>query len=321
MIAPRPPQLRFRATSRQVHMPEVSKASLDRPRIGAVSYLNSKPLIEGLAHRLAGDLLLDYPSRLASALSVGKLDVALIPSVEALRTGDAYEIVSDACVATGGPVRSVKVYFRVPPGEVKSLALDEGSRTSAALAQVLLNHKYGTVPDTVTLPLGDEISDSGADAILLIGDRAMFPVTEPFVETWDLGEEWWKWTGLPFVFAVWAGRQGKVPIELPGLLSVTRDAGIANIDEISSREAVSLGLDRALVHHYLTKNLHFTLGPAERSGLRLFQQLATQSGLISKGNDVVIHDLASEAGDRNIQPSDTNSAGHRAAKQHLISAR
>lgn len=314
--------MRLRVTSRQLQMPDASKAPPDRFRIGAVSYLNSKPLIEGLAQHLAGDLILDYPSRLANSISAGKLDVALIPSVEALRAGDAYEIVSDACVATGGPVKSVKVYFRVPPGAVKTLALDEGSRTSAALAQVLLIHKYGIEADTAPLPLGEETSDSNADAILLIGDRAMFPVKESFVETWDLGEEWWKWTGLPFVFAVWAGRRGRIPAELPKLLSTARDTGIANIEAITSREAANLGLDCGVVHQYLTKNLHFTLGSAEKCGLRLFQQLATQCGLISKGNDVVIHDHASDAGDHNIDSSEIKPSVHRTStKQHLISAR
>ncbi len=107
-------------------------------RIGAVNYLNSKPLVYGFEQSAPGlRLLYDLPSRLADSLAAGRLDVALVTSVEWLRQ-PGHVIVSDACVACRGPVLSVKLYFRVPPTEVRTLALDEGSRTSAALAQILL---------------------------------------------------------------------------------------------------------------------------------------------------------------------------------------
>src|SRR6187401_1553488 len=102
-------------------------------RIGAVTYLNSKPLTEHLPELFPDAVIRnDYPSRLADDLSRGQLDVALIPSVEYFR-GEDYEIVSDACVAARGPVFSVKLYSRVPWESVQTLGLDEGSRTSAAL--------------------------------------------------------------------------------------------------------------------------------------------------------------------------------------------
>ncbi len=206
------------------------------PRVGAVSYLNSKPLIEGLAARLPGGLTLDVPSRLALALERRELDAALIPSIEVLQSKGEYEILSDACVAARGPVRSVKVFFRVPPGEVNRLSLDEGSRTSATFARVLLFHKYGVEPETEQLPLdssvaSDAISRTTADAILLIGDRAMFPVAEEFPVVWDLGDEWLKWTGLPFVFALWAGRSGQISAGLATMFSEARDAGVAVADD------------------------------------------------------------------------------------------
>src|SRR5882724_6596010 len=112
-------------------------------RIGAVNYLNSKPLVYGLENQSASDrLLFDLPSRLADSLSAGRLDVALIPSVEFFRT-PGYVVLSDACVACRGPVRSVKLHFRVPPKEVTRIALDEGSRTSGALALILLHELAG----------------------------------------------------------------------------------------------------------------------------------------------------------------------------------
>src|SRR5882672_3351707 len=123
------------------------------PRIGAVNYLNSKPLIEGLAELAPeAEVILDYPSRLADRLSAGTLDVALVPSIACLLEPD-YEVVSDACVAAHGPVLSVKLYFRVAPAAVRRLALDAGSRTSAALASILLGERYGIFPDLEPLPL------------------------------------------------------------------------------------------------------------------------------------------------------------------------
>jgi len=248
-------------------------------RVGAVSYLNSKPLIEGLADRLPhGELVLDYPSRLADELAAGKLDVALIPSIEAFGSPD-YEIISDACVASRGPVLSVKLYFRVPPGEVRSLALDAGSRTSAALARIMLAERYGVFPRLEKLPMGSTVSDTIADAVLLIGDRAMQPVGQEFRGIWDLGDEWLRWTGLPFVFAMWVGREGARMSEIATALAQSRDEGVAAARRIAEREARTLNLNVETAYRYLTENLHFELGSAERSGLRLFHELAALHGL------------------------------------------
>lgn len=261
-------------------------------RIGAVSYLNSRPLIEGLDAGGPGySLKVDYPSRLADALSSGQLDVALIPSVELFR-GDDYEVISTACVAARGPVMSVKLYSRCPFGEIRSLALDEGSRTSAALAGILLQRRYGVSPRLEPLPLGDTVESAETDAILLIGDRAMHPPGEQFAGTWDLGEEWLNWTGLPFVFALWAARRDTVPDSLCRQLSAARDRGLLQLDEIARREAPRLGLTEETASHYLHRNLHFRLGSAERSGLRLFRRLAVEQGLAPEGAELVFRNHA-----------------------------
>lgn len=256
-------------------------------RIGAVSYLNSKPLIEDLTE-LARDaeLILDVPSRLADDLSAGELDVALIPSIEVLRDAE-YEIVSDACVATRGPVLSVKLFSRVPVGQVRTLALDEGSRTSATLARILLSERFGVRPVTELLPLGFSTENTSADAVLLIGDRAMKPPRERFVATWDLGEEWTQWTGLPFVFAMWAARHDCELGDVEEALCLSRDRGVDRMVEIAQREAPKLGITEELAHDYLAHNLHFTLGSAERAGLRLFHELAVKLGLAPEGVELV----------------------------------
>ncbi len=248
-------------------------------RIGAVNYLNSKPLVYGLeASAPGGRLLYDLPSRLADSLAAGRLDVALVPSIEWLRQ-PGHVLVSDACVACCGPVLSVKLYFRVPPANVRTLALDEGSRTSAALAQILLDELAGVRPECAPLPIGCGLDSTGADAVLLIGDRAMRSEETNAVDVWDLGQKWFDWTGLPFVFAVWVARPHVETAEVETLLAATRVRGVAHLAEIAAVEAPPLGIDAALALHYLRDNLHFTLGEQEMSGLRRFALLAADRGL------------------------------------------
>jgi chorismate dehydratase len=261
-------------------------------RIGAVNYLNSKPLIEGLSDLLPeAELTLDYPSRLADHLETGQLDVALVPSIEVLRHAN-YEIVSDACVATRGPVMSVKLYSHVPFGLIRTLALDAGSRTSAALARIMLRERYGVSPRLEPFPLEQSPAAIRTDAFLMIGDRAMHEPDVPFVATWDLGEEWLRWTGLPFVFAVWAARAGTDLAAVDDALGRARDLGVERAASIAKREAPLLGLSESTAYNYLTRNLHFRIGPAERSGLRLFSELAARLEIIPEGVELVFRDCA-----------------------------
>jgi chorismate dehydratase len=261
-------------------------------RIGAVNYLNSKPLIEGLAELLPeAELTLDYPSRLADDLEAGRLDVALVPSIEVLRHPN-YEIVSDACVATRGPVMSVKLYSRVPFGLIRTLALDAGSRTSAALVRIMLRERYGVTPRLEPFPLDQSPATIRSDAFLMIGDRAMHEPEAPYVAVWDLGEEWLRWSGLPFVFAVWAARAGTELSAVEEVLGRARDLGVERAAAIAKREAPLLGLSEATAYNYLTKNLHFRIGSAERTGLRLFSRLAARLQLVPEGVELVFRDCA-----------------------------
>ncbi len=277
--------------SNSPHVTGESAANTPMPgatvRVGAVSYLNSKPLVEDLSGLLpAATVSLDYPSRLADQLAAGDLDVALIPSVEYMR-GTDYEIISDACVATRGPVLSVKLYSRVDPGAIQTLALDEGSRTSATLARIMLLERYGVDPARQQLPIEMSVQHTGADAVLVIGDRAMHAPNQEFHTVWDLGEEWLAWTGLPFVFAMWVARRGVASSHVEQMLSESRDRGVARISDIAQREAAKLNIPAESAERYLTDNLFFRLTSAERSGLKLFQQLAVQAELAPEGVDLV----------------------------------
>jgi len=254
-------------------------------RIGAVNYLNSKPLVYGI-ERLAPEIRLSYdlPSRLADSLESGKVDVALIPSVELFRTS-GYKVVSNACVACRGPVLSVKLHFRVPPAQVGSVALDEGSRTSVALAKILLWELQRVRPRWESLPIGCGIDSTSADAVLLIGDRAIQSSSGEFVEVWDLGERWYEWTRLPFVFALWVARQELDTVELAAVLASARDRGTEHLDEIAAASAPLLGISDDLALRYLRENLHFTMEEPEHQGLMRFYHLCVEHGLAPPGRE------------------------------------
>lgn len=259
-------------------------------RLGAVSYLNSRPLVEGLHQLLPGsEIRLDYPSRLADSLARRELDIALIPSIEYFRR-PGYEIVSDACVAARGEVLSVKLYCRVHPGQIRRLALDEGSRTSATLSKVILAEKYGAFPESESLSMESMTTDSSADAVLLIGDRAMHDPSESFVEVMDLGQMWYDWTGLPFIFAMWVAHQNANIQDVGAALSEARNRGVGRLKEIAEEEASGLGITEQLAFHYLTENLHYHMTSAERSGLQLFHELASQHNLVDHNADLIFSD-------------------------------
>jgi chorismate dehydratase len=257
-------------------------------RIGAVSYLNTKPLVYGLADLAPQhELVFDLPSHLADDLAAGRLDVALIPSVEFFQN-PGYRIVSDACIACRGPVRSVKLFSRVPLEAIRTLALDEGSRTSVALVRILLRERFGLSPKLLPFPITAAPEAIDADALLIIGDRAMHPPRGPFVAEWDLGDVWCRWSELPFVFAMWVAaersevrgqRSGEGLTELASVLSQARDLGVVNLEEVAAQEHAAVGLSERECLVYLRDHLHFYLGPRELAGLELFRERAAALAL------------------------------------------
>ena len=273
-------------------------------RIGAVSYLNTRPLVCGLAELAPQhELVFDLPSRLADDLAAGRLDVALIPSVEFFQN-PGYRIVSDACIACRGPVRSVKLFSRVPLEAIRTLALDEGSRTSVALVRILLRERFGLSPQLLPFPIAAAPEAIDADALLMIGDRAMHPPRGRFVAEWDVGDVWCRWSELPFVFAMWVRGVGVPPAakgsgfrvqgseeefaEFAAVLSQARDLGVANLEEIAAREHAAVGLSNDDCLTYLRDHLHFYLGPREMAGLKLFHQRAAELELALPGVELKV---------------------------------
>ena len=257
-------------------------------RVGAVSYLNTKPLIHGLKDALGpGDsLTLNLPSRLAAQLDSGELDVALIPSVEFFR-GSGYQLVSDAAIACRGPVWSVRLVSRVPVRKIRRLALDEGSRTSAAMVRILLWEMYRLKPETSVLSMEQSPESVDADAVLIIGDRAMHPERGVYNEIWDLGDRWCRHTEMPFVFAMWVARDGIDADHLAPVFESCRDSGVDAMESIARTYAAAHGLTNEDLHRYFAENLHFRLGTAERGGLERFRRGCQELGLIEQPEQIV----------------------------------
>lgn len=255
-------------------------------RIGAVSYLNTKPLIEGLREGLDGraSLSLNLPSRLADDLRGDRLDIALVPSVESFRLLDG-RVVSDAAIGCVGPVWSVRLVSRVPAAKIRTLALDVGSRTSAAMVQVLLFEKFGIRPTLIPLAMDDSPEHIDADASLIIGDRAMHPERGVYREIWDLGDRWVRRLQMPFVFAMWVARPG-LDLEHPEVhrvveeIQMARDLGVTRLDEIARRHAAMHGLTDEDLERYFRDNLHFYLGEPQVDALRHFRDRCISLGLV-----------------------------------------
>lgn len=249
-----------------------------RIRVGAVTYLNAKPLVERLADDPRIDLSFDLPSRLADQMARDELDVGLIPVVELFRGG--YDHVPDIAIAARGPVLSVTLFSRVPWDRIASVSLDEGSRTSSALAQILLRKKYQRSPRLEQLPIDVAADDTSTDAVLLIGDRAMKACLPGYPYAYDLGQEWADWTGLPMVFAVWAVRPGIELGEVEESFHRAKRLGLDRAGAIAAREAPGLGLDAGYCRRYLDTIITYDLGPKEREGMDRFRDLAGEFNLV-----------------------------------------
>ncbi|MDH3626919.1 MAG: menaquinone biosynthesis protein [Acidobacteriota bacterium] len=255
-----------------------------RPRVGAVSYLNARPLVYGLEEdAVRGALRLEYevPSRLAERMVSGELDIALIPIIGLTELRDL-ELISGLGIVTRGPSRSVLIVSRKPLDRIGSLALDPESRTSNVLAQVLLAERFGVQPRAEVGPVDLKDSLDRFDAVVRIGDKALFESYPSSCNVLDLGTEWTDWTGLPFVFAAWFSRPGALNRETYRRLHDSRRKGVAAIESISNDYEFDGIRNPELAGEYLRKNIHFRLGSAEVEAMKRFFGLAADLGLIDE---------------------------------------
>jgi chorismate dehydratase len=257
---------------------------MPRVRLGAVGYLNARPLVYGLETSPQFDLRFDVPSKCAELLHEGAIDLGLIPSIEYNHpiTRTEYAIVPDLAIASSGPVASVAIYSRKPIADVRSIALDTSSRTSVALVRVLCKREFKIVPRLEHRgPDLDEML-AACDAALIIGDNALMRDGDGSIEKVDLGEVWMRTTGLPFVYAFWAGRHGCLSARDVEVLQGARDRGLQHTSEIAREYFDTLPDRQAMGARYLRDNIKYSLGAQERAGLELFYRYAVEAGVISR---------------------------------------
>lgn len=269
-----------------------------KPRICAVSYLNTAPLVWGLLHgpqKGAAELSFAVPSECARRVIHGEADLGIVPVIEMDRHG--LEPVSRLCIACQGEVRSILLFARRPWAEVETLAADIGSRTSVELARIVLRERFGASPRVQAMPPQLESMLSAADAALLIGDAALsVDPQRTGLPCLDLGQAWLELTGLPMVFAVWAGRPGAAAGGLEAVLEGSFSYGQAAMDAIIESEAGSRGFSRDLVARYFERNVTFRLGDAERAGLEAFLAAVRALDGAQAAREVIADDDAERSG-------------------------
>ncbi|HWR54598.1 MAG TPA: menaquinone biosynthesis protein [Bryobacteraceae bacterium] len=242
------------------------------PRVCAVSYLNTVPLVWGMLHGAQRGLFaLDFriPSECADLLARGEADIGIVPAVEVDRLG--LSIIPGTGIACRGAVRSILLFSKVPFDRIRTLAADSSSRTSVQLARIVLARRYGAEPRLFSHAPDLERMLGVADAALIIGDPALRldPETIPYA-CLDLGAEWCDMTGYPMVFAVWAARRGFDPSGLAGAFTASCRFGLEHIDDIAAQESGPRRMSPELARDYFDKNVVLELGEREIQGMRLF---------------------------------------------------
>jgi chorismate dehydratase len=278
----------------------------DRLRLGAVGYLNARPLVYGLDRKPRFDLRYDVPSECARLLHDESIDVGLIPSIEYLRGPGPYALVPGPAVTSRGPVASVALYTRIEPRDIRRIAMDSSSKTSVALATVMVRRLFGVAPEALSMPPDLESMLACADAALIIGDYALFldpqsaihnqsaiqnrsaihdqsAVRTPHsaIQKIDLGEQWTAVTGLPFVYAFWAGWPDAVTPADAEALRHARDEGVAHAAEVARAYYPDDPAREAVAVRYLRDNIRYVLGDEELEGLRTFYMYAAELGLVA----------------------------------------
>jgi chorismate dehydratase len=249
-------------------------------RLGGVDYLNVRPLVHGLeAHRARVSLRFDVPSVCARLLAEGQIDLGMVPSITHLdRPDDA--IVPGVCIGSDGPVASVAIFTRRPIREVRSVALDTSSRTSAMLTRILCARRFGIAPEFRPHSPDLDAMLASADAALLIGDPALFTPTVAGVEKIDLGAVWTEMTGLPFVWAFWAGPRTPASAGVVTLLQHAAEDGMTHTDEIAAAYCRHEPGRIPLAQRYLRDHLRFRLDDRAVAGLRAYYREAHALSLV-----------------------------------------
>lgn len=271
-----------------------------RPRISAISYLNTAPLMWDFEHGDAGanfDLTYTLPSQCAAQLQAGTADIGIIPAA-AYATIPGLTVLAGVAIASRRAVRSILLISKAPLDAVRTVALDTSSLTSVLLTKVLFEKWWGKGKTFVAMPPDVDQMLAGNDAALLIGDPAL-QVDQTRYHSYDLAEEWVRLTGKPFVFAFWAVRQAAVEdfapqLDLTAIFQGSRDHGLLpqNVERTTQEWAPRLGLSEASVRSYLIENVHYSLDAECLAGLKLFYRYAEECGFLPHVPGLNFLDLA-----------------------------
>jgi chorismate dehydratase len=256
-------------------------------RVSVVQYLNSVPLVWGmLKGEQQGRYALEFttPAGCADAVRQGKADIGIIPSIEYQRLERA-QILSGISIASKGEVKSVLLLSKLPIDKIKSVAIDNSSRTSAALLRIMMRKFYSRfITVTPSVPKPVEMLKR-ADAAMVIGDPAL-TFNGQAAHVYDLGAEWKRLTGLPFVYALWVGKEECKPARFRKDFEESRDFGTARVDDIAAEYGPTLNMQPEAVKAYLTQHVDYSLDEENRMGLRHFYKLAREVGIIPVEKDL-----------------------------------
>lgn len=250
--------------------------------LGIHDFINSQPLLEPLLKRAAGfEIRNDSPARLAEQLFAGQLDMAMIPAIEFLKQADRYRLIPNISISSRNKVETVLLVSKVPLKAIRSLVLDNRSRTSVALLHILFAKEFsdGLKIDHQEPDIENMLQHH--DAALIIGDQALGVYKEGML-VYDLSEEWFNRTNKTFVHAVIAVREGVEVSGIPQTLQDAKQEGLQNLDDIAMTQANKTGHSVSLLQDYLRNKIRYDFGEEEMEGLIHFQSLCHEAGLVAK---------------------------------------
>ncbi len=267
----------------QPHPPTRIASAPCPARVGCVSYLNAKPLVEALADDHPGvTITYDVPSRLRAMLDAGTVDMALCPVIDYHTGSKPLAIIPVGGIGCCGPTLTVRLFSQIPFNSITRVAVDPDSHTSVALLRIILHHQYGVTPPFEPWHRTSQHNDQHPESLLLIGDKVVThsPPEKRYPHQLDLGEAWHRLTGLPFVFAVWMSRAEAPLGSLPAQLNNQRLKNAAQLDVIAQRYAPQHGWPAQLACEYLGRYLQYEIDQPQLEAIQRFHNMAQELGLI-----------------------------------------
>ena len=264
--------------------------------LGCVSFLNSKPLIDSVVGVEGVRVEFAVPAELLGLFEKGLVSAALMSVVDYQASATELLLLPAGMIGSDGPTLTVRIYSRVPAGEIRVLHGDTDSHTSVILAQVILRERYGVVAEVVPLKAREGVHAGGGEAMLLIGDKVInaSPDAGDYPYQLDLGEEWKALTGLPFVFAMWMIRRDRVAAEgaaIARILDGARREGEGRTEVLLDRYAAEKGWPRELARKYFTEYLRYEVTAEARAGLARFFEMAGRLGLLEIRRQVAYFEI------------------------------